>query len=102
MPYLADFIRFILPPNQFRRAWSRVGGTRKPASFMSSSLELYIKSYGSGFSQSDKATTPTLPKKMAKLINSKVASDPRIGQDAHGYWECAEIAQLVEQRIRNA
>ena len=39
---------------------------------------------------------------MAKLINSKVASDPRIGQDARGYWECAEIAQLVEQRIRNA
>ena len=39
---------------------------------------------------------------MAKLINSKVASDPRIGQDSRGYWECAEIAQLVEQRIRNA
>ena len=49
-----------------------------------------------------KATKATLPQKLAKLINSKVASDPRIGQDAHGYWECAEIAQLVEQRIRNA
>ena len=54
------------------------------------------------FSQSDKMVTPTLPKKLAKLINSKVASDPRIGQDAYQYWECAEIAQLVEQRIRNA
>ena len=49
-----------------------------------------------------KVPTPTLPKKMAKLINSKVASDPRIGHDAVRYWECAEIAQLVEQRIRNA
>ena len=39
---------------------------------------------------------------MAKLINSKVASAPRIGQDAYQYWKCAEIAQLVEQRIRNA
>ena len=49
-----------------------------------------------------KVPTPTLSQKLAKLINSKVASDSRIGQDAHGYWECAEIAQLVEQRIRNA
>jgi hypothetical protein len=49
-----------------------------------------------------KATKATLSQKLSKLINSKVASDPRIGQDAHGYWECAEIAQLVEQRIRNA
>ena len=49
-----------------------------------------------------KATKATLPQKLAKLINSKVASDPRIGQDADQYWECAEIAQLVEQRIRNA
>ena len=49
-----------------------------------------------------KATKATLSQKLAKWINSKVASDPRIGQDAHGYWECAEIAQLVEQRIRNA
>ncbi len=45
---------------------------------------------------------PTLPKKLAKLINSKVASAVRIGQDTDQYWECAEIAQLVEQRIRNA
>ena len=49
-----------------------------------------------------KATAATLSQKLAKWINSKVASTPRIGQDAHGYWECAEIAQLVEQRIRNA
>ena len=49
-----------------------------------------------------KVPAPTLSKKLAKLINSKVASDPRIGHDADQYWECAEIAQLVEQRIRNA
>ena len=59
------------------------------------SLERYIKSYGSGFSQSAKAC-----QKIGKVDFDD--RDPRIGQDARGYWECAEIAQLVEQRIRNA
>ena len=38
----------------------------------------------------------------AKLLNLTVASASRINQDNLLYWECAEIAQLVEQRIRNA
>ena len=44
---------------------------------------------------------PQLCQKIGKVDKFESCQRGWIGQDADQHWECVEIAQLVEQRIRN-